>query len=147
MQLSLQQAAERLGKSVRQVRYLIQTGALPAQKSGGRWLIAAADLPLSEGQRAALERRERALQDRNRNIGFRCVLAAPRQHAADATLISAPCRTRPGLASVILRQPVPVALGDRPGWPFPLAHALSLVVDADEQRSLVPWLVARGRIV
>jgi excisionase family DNA binding protein len=63
MQLSLQQAAERLGKSVRQVRYLIQTGALPAQKSGGRWLIAAADLPLSEGQRAALERRERALRE------------------------------------------------------------------------------------
>jgi len=63
MQLSLQQAAERLGKSVRQVRYLIQTGALPAQKAGGRWLIAAADLPLSEGQRAALGRRERALRE------------------------------------------------------------------------------------
>lgn len=62
MQLSLQQAAERLGKSIRQVRYLIQTGALPAQKSGGRWLIAAADLPLSAGQRAAVGRRERSLR-------------------------------------------------------------------------------------
>jgi len=46
MQLSLEQAAERLGKSVRQVRYLIQTGALRANKTGGRWLIDAADLPL-----------------------------------------------------------------------------------------------------
>ncbi|AUB82206.1 helix-turn-helix domain-containing protein [Candidatus Thiodictyon syntrophicum] len=42
MQLTLEQAAERLGKSVRQVRYLIQSGVLPAAKTGGRWLIAAA---------------------------------------------------------------------------------------------------------
>jgi excisionase family DNA binding protein len=63
MQLSLEQAAERLGKSVRQVRYLIQTGALRANKTGGRWLIEAADLPLSEPQRAAVGRRERALRE------------------------------------------------------------------------------------
>jgi hypothetical protein len=44
MQLILEQAAERLGKSVRQVRYLIQTG--------GRWLIEAAVLPLSAPQGA-----------------------------------------------------------------------------------------------
>ncbi len=62
MQLTLQQAAERLGKSVRQVRYLIQKGWLRANKSGGRWLIEAADLPLSEPQRAAVGRRERALR-------------------------------------------------------------------------------------
>jgi len=63
MQLSLEQAAERLGKSVRQVRYLIQTGALRAAKTGGRWLIEAADLPLSEPQRAAVGRREHALRE------------------------------------------------------------------------------------
>ena len=34
MQLTLEQAAERLGKSVRQVRYLIQSGVLPAAKTG-----------------------------------------------------------------------------------------------------------------
>lgn len=62
MQLSLQQAAVRLGKSVRQVRYLIQTGTLSARKSGGRWLIDAANLPLSEPQKAAVARRERALR-------------------------------------------------------------------------------------
>ena len=43
------------------MRYLIQTGALRANKTGGRWLIDAADLPLSEPQRAAVGRRERAL--------------------------------------------------------------------------------------
>ncbi|WP_295430926.1 helix-turn-helix domain-containing protein, partial [uncultured Thiodictyon sp.] len=42
MQLTLEQAADRLGKSVRQVRYLIQSGVLPAAKTGGRRLIAAA---------------------------------------------------------------------------------------------------------
>jgi excisionase family DNA binding protein len=63
MQLTLEQAAERLGKSVRQVRYLIQSGVLPATKTGGRWLIAASDLPLSEAQRAAVGRRERALRE------------------------------------------------------------------------------------
>ncbi len=63
MQLSLEQAAERLGKSVRQWRYLIHTHALRANKAGGRWLIDAADLPLSEPQRAAVDRRERALRE------------------------------------------------------------------------------------
>ena len=63
MQLSLQQAAERLGKSIRQVRYLIQSGELRAGKTGGRWMIDAADLPLSEPQRAAVGRREHALRD------------------------------------------------------------------------------------
>lgn len=61
MQLTLEQAAERLGKSVRQVRYLIKTGGLRAVKAGPRWLIDAADLPLSDGQRAAVARRDRAL--------------------------------------------------------------------------------------
>jgi excisionase family DNA binding protein len=53
MHLTLEEAAQRLGKTVRQVRYLIQTGALRADKSSGRWRIDAADLPLSEPQRAA----------------------------------------------------------------------------------------------
>jgi excisionase family DNA binding protein len=62
MYLSLQQAADRLGKSPRQVRYLIRTGRLSAQKIGGRWVVSSDDLPLSEGQRAAVERRERQLR-------------------------------------------------------------------------------------
>lgn len=39
MHLTLQQTATTLGKSVRQVRYLIQQGRLPAQKVGGRWVV------------------------------------------------------------------------------------------------------------
>jgi excisionase family DNA binding protein len=62
MYLSLQQAADRLGKTPRQVRYLIRTGHLPAHKVGGRWLVDSDALPLSDGQRAAVERRERQLR-------------------------------------------------------------------------------------
>lgn len=54
MQLSLADAANALGQSQRQLRYLIQKGGLKARKQGGRWLIDGADLPLSEGQRQAL---------------------------------------------------------------------------------------------
>ncbi|NJL27690.1 MAG: helix-turn-helix domain-containing protein [Thermoanaerobaculia bacterium] len=61
MVLSLAEAARLLGKSERQVRYLIRTGKLPAQKTGERWLIRREDLPLSEGQeRAATQKAERA---------------------------------------------------------------------------------------
>ena len=48
MQLTLEQAATRLGKSLRQVRYMIKSQRLPAQKVGGRWMVDSADLPLSE---------------------------------------------------------------------------------------------------
>jgi hypothetical protein len=63
MQLSLADAAIALGRSQRQIRYLIQTGGLAARKEGGRWVIDSADLPLSAGQRQALaERAEQARQ-------------------------------------------------------------------------------------
>lgn len=61
MELSLAEAARLLGKSDRQVRYLIRCGRLPAEKLDGRWRIKRQDLPLSEGQRRAEElKRERA---------------------------------------------------------------------------------------
>jgi len=62
MQITIDEAAARLGKSARQVRYLIQNGSLSANKVNGRWVIEADDLPLSEPQRAALGRQERALR-------------------------------------------------------------------------------------
>ena len=62
MRITIDEAAARLGKSARQVRYLIQNGGLGANKVNGRWLIEADDLPLSEPQRAALGRQERALR-------------------------------------------------------------------------------------
>lgn len=63
MELSLAEAARLLGKSERQVRYLIKSGAFPAQKVDGRWRIQRQDLPLSEGQQRAAERKaERAVE-------------------------------------------------------------------------------------
>ncbi len=53
MDLTLSQAAQLLGKSVRQVRYLIRTDRLPAHKDGGRWRVKSADLPLSPGRQRA----------------------------------------------------------------------------------------------
>jgi hypothetical protein len=54
MKLSLSEAATALGKSERQLRYLIKTGRLSASKEGGRWSIDSDDLPLTEAQRAAI---------------------------------------------------------------------------------------------
>jgi excisionase family DNA binding protein len=62
MQLTIEEAAARLGKSPRQVRYLIQSKRLPARKFAGSWVIESENLPLSEGQTRALERRERQLR-------------------------------------------------------------------------------------
>ncbi len=39
MQLTIEQAAARLGKSRRQIRYLIKAERLPARKFAGRWVI------------------------------------------------------------------------------------------------------------
>lgn len=39
MELSLEDAATKLGKSVRQVRYLVKLGRLPSRKVAGRWLV------------------------------------------------------------------------------------------------------------
>ena len=53
MELSLKEAAQNLGKSVRQIRYLIDQKQLPARKLGARWFIREEDLPLSPGRRQA----------------------------------------------------------------------------------------------
>lgn len=63
MQLSIAEAAALLGKSVRQVRYMIDMGRIPARKVGGRWVIRKDALPRSVGQRKAQERRRERLRD------------------------------------------------------------------------------------
>lgn len=63
MQLSLQQAADALGKSVRQVRYQVKNGSIPATKLGNQWYINSDDLPLTAGQRTARERKQAQLQN------------------------------------------------------------------------------------
>ena len=67
MDLSLTDAARALGKTPRQVRYMLKTGALAGHKAdNGRWVIRDQDLPLSEGQRRARARKagelDRAVQ-------------------------------------------------------------------------------------
>ena len=50
MEQTIEQAATALGKSVRQVRYLIKTGKLRARKIGASWVVESADLPRSPEQ-------------------------------------------------------------------------------------------------
>lgn len=50
MELSLAEAARTLGRSERQVRYLIKARKLKAKKIAGRWVVDSEKLPLSEGQ-------------------------------------------------------------------------------------------------
>ena len=62
MQLTLDQAAIKLGRSVRQVRYMVQKGKLRARKVGHRWMIEDVDLPSSPQQRDVNARKERQLR-------------------------------------------------------------------------------------
>ncbi len=57
MKISLSEAATILGKTERQVRYLIKTGRLAARKDGNRWYVESTELPLSDGQRRAVAAR------------------------------------------------------------------------------------------
>lgn len=57
VKLSIAEAATVLGKSQRQIRYLIKTGRLHATKDGHRWRIKSTDLPLSDTERQALAER------------------------------------------------------------------------------------------
>ncbi len=62
MDLSIQQVANRLGKTPRQIDYMIKTGRLKAHKNGGRWSIDSENLPLSDGQQQSQERKQRHLR-------------------------------------------------------------------------------------
>jgi hypothetical protein len=62
MQLTLEQTATRLGKSKRQVLYMIQKGRLQAQKIAGRWWIESHHLPRSDAQQHSYDRKQRQLR-------------------------------------------------------------------------------------
>jgi excisionase family DNA binding protein len=64
MELSLQQAAAILGKTRRQVLYMIDQGRLPGKKVGGRWVIDRVDLQVDE----AMQQRTRQKQARFRAV-------------------------------------------------------------------------------
>ncbi len=57
MQLSIQQTASILGKTRRQLLYMIEQGKIPAKKVGGRWVVERDDLHLdpAQQQRATLK--------------------------------------------------------------------------------------------
>jgi hypothetical protein len=63
VKISLAETATVMGRSERQVRYLIKTGKLKAAKEGGQWRIATSDLPLTEEQRHALNGRLQVARD------------------------------------------------------------------------------------
>ncbi len=61
MELTIKETADLLGKSERQVRYLIQRGVVPAQKIHGRWRIPKETLELTSGmKRARAHKKHRA---------------------------------------------------------------------------------------
>ncbi len=62
MELTLREAAVRLGKSERQVRYLIAQSRLPAKKKGKRWLIDDRHLPQAPQQAQVATRRRQRLE-------------------------------------------------------------------------------------
>ena len=57
MALTLQEAADILGKTRRQVAYMIKQGVLPATKSKGQWVIERADLSVDEPRRQRVKRK------------------------------------------------------------------------------------------
>ncbi|MCC6554173.1 MAG: helix-turn-helix domain-containing protein [Polyangiaceae bacterium] len=61
-ELSLREAAAALGKSLRQVRYLITTGRLAARKTGGEWRIRASDLQATPPRRRRAARKLEAIR-------------------------------------------------------------------------------------
>ena len=62
MELSLKEAATRLGKTPRQVRYLIRQGKLAAQKVAGRWILKDRDLPWSAEREQRFAARQQELR-------------------------------------------------------------------------------------
>lgn len=62
MHLTLEQAAALLGKTRRQVVYMIEQGRLPAQKVGGRWVIERAALTTDEDVQQRATQREARFQ-------------------------------------------------------------------------------------
>jgi hypothetical protein len=83
MKLSLSEAATVLGKSERQIRYLIKRGEVRASKQDGKWSIQAEDLPLNDAQRAALgERVEAAREAFDKGLAPAEKAAAPQSRGA-----------------------------------------------------------------
>jgi excisionase family DNA binding protein len=68
MQLTLEQAAAALGKSPRQVRYMIEQGKLPAEKVEGRWRIDSEALPQAPARENARQTAGKRRKERLREV-------------------------------------------------------------------------------
>lgn len=78
MELSLTDAARLLGKSERQVRYMVKTGRLEGRKDGARWVFERDALPLGPGQERAREiKASRALAIAQEVLGPAASRSAP----------------------------------------------------------------------
>lgn len=62
MQLTLEEAATKLGKSVRQIRYLVKEGRLSAKKVAGRWFVELEDAPKTSSQQGVEQRKQERLR-------------------------------------------------------------------------------------
>lgn len=62
MAISITEAATILGKTRRQVAYLIEQGLLPAKKAGGRWVIERADLNTDTPQQQRASQKQAQFQ-------------------------------------------------------------------------------------
>ena len=62
MKMTLAEAAQYLGKSQRQLRYLLRTGALKGAKVGGHWTFEQAELPVSPERQQARAKRSADLR-------------------------------------------------------------------------------------
>ena len=63
MQVTLEEAAAKLGKSVRQLRYMLKQGRLPGAKMvAGRWFVELSSLPATPGQARAAQRKRTQLR-------------------------------------------------------------------------------------
>jgi len=63
MDLSLREAAELMGLSVRQLRYMVQKGTVAARKEGGRWVVPKETVTLTAGQQRAVAQKSARAAD------------------------------------------------------------------------------------
>lgn len=82
VELSPEEAATKLGKSVRQIRYMMQEGRLPARKVGGRWRVKIPAAPTGPAVETA----------KAQGAAGPAAIATPAQGASDSAAAPAPGR-------------------------------------------------------
>lgn len=128
MLLSIAQTATALGKSERQIRYLIKLGRLEFQQKGGRFFIDSEKLPLSPQQASAITRNVAAAQ------------AAMQGALQPAAAVAAP--DKPGKAHYSVTELKPFQLGEAVYRELCAAHGADDAAAAELREVLA--LIARS---